>query len=83
LQPEETLTVNLPNFTNAWQMTYQGFVQRVRISAESLPRISKTIIYTLYGLLALYFADYDITKDDLFTELDETVDYLLGERTSV
>jgi len=83
LQPEETPTVDLPNFTDVWQMTYQGFVQSGRISAEALPRISKIIIYTLHGLLALYFADYGITKDALFTELDETVDYLLGERTSL
>jgi len=83
LHPKETLTVNLPSFTDVWQKSYQGFVQSGRISAEMLPRISKIIIYTLHGLLALYFADYGITKDTLFIELDETADYLLKERNSL
>ncbi len=83
LHPTTASAVDLPDFSAVWQTTFQGFVRSGTIRAEDIPLISKTIIYTLQGLLALYFAGYGMTAETLFIELDQITDYLLGERTFI
>ncbi len=63
--------------------TYRGFVMRGVIKEAEVPIIAKTIIYTLHGLLALYFSDNGMTKDILYDELDKVTGYLLEGRNSI
>ena len=76
--PEETHTVALPDFALDWQETFRAFVENGALRPEDVPRLSKTLIYALQGLLSLYFAGYGLAAEALFSELDQTVDFLLG-----
>jgi AcrR family transcriptional regulator len=78
--PEEAQPVDLPDFGQSFYKTYAPFVQNGTLREADVPIIAKTLIYSLHGLIALYFAGYGMTKETLFTDLDQITDYLLGER---
>ena len=78
LTPVTTAPAELPDFEKLWQETYRGFVQSGVIRQADVPIVSKTIIYALHGLLALYFSDNGMTKETFFADLDAVTDYLLG-----
>lgn len=78
LNPISTSPVELPDFEKLWQETYRGFVLSGAIKEADVQVISKTIIYTLHGLLALYFSDNGLTKEVFFKDLDKITDHLLG-----
>jgi AcrR family transcriptional regulator len=80
LDPESAPPVELPDFASLWHMTYDTFVLNGTIKEADIPLIAKTIIYSLHGLIALYFAGYGMTDTALYAELDQMTDYLLGER---
>lgn len=69
------------DFSDRYLDTYQGFVTRGVIKDKDVAIVAKTIIYTLHGLLALYFSDNGMTKSILYDELDKITGYLLGERS--
>lgn len=69
------------DFSGHYLDTYRGFVMRGAIKEEEVPVIAKILIYTLHGLLALYFSDNGMTMDILYAELDKTIEYLLKERS--
>jgi AcrR family transcriptional regulator len=75
--------VALPDFSRYWEMTYRSFVETGALRPEELPLLVKTTIYSLQGLLALYFSGYGMTAELLFAELDQVADYLLGGKLSV
>jgi hypothetical protein len=56
-------------------------VKRGIVKENEVPVIAKTLIYTLHGLLALYFSDNGMTVDYLYAELDKTIEYLLKGRS--
>jgi len=51
-----------------------------RIKEEEVFVIAKTIIYTIHGLLALYFSDNGMTIEVLYNEIDKSTEYLLKGR---
>lgn len=50
------------------------------IKESDIPLIAKTIIYTIHGLLSLYFSDNGMTVKILYEDIDNITDYLLGNR---
>lgn len=68
------------DFSQQYQETYKGFVQNGIIKESDVPLISKTIIYTIHGLLSLYFSDNGMTVKILYEDIDNITDYLLGNR---
>ena len=78
LNPILKAPAELPDFEKLWQETYRGFVLSGAIKETNVPVIAKTIIYTIHGLLALYFSDNGMTKEIFFSDLDKTTDLLLG-----
>ena len=79
---EETQPIAL-DFGDLYFQTYQSFVAKGVIKEAEVPIIAKTIIYTLHGLLALYFSDNGMTQQMLYDELDNITGYLLGGRDSL
>lgn len=80
LNPTSTAPAESPDFEKLWQETYRGFVLSGAIKETDVEVISKTIIYALHGLLALYFSDNGMTKEIFFKDLDKMIDHLLGGR---
>lgn len=70
--PKEAL-----DYGSLYHDTYRGFVKRGLLTDEEVPLVAKTIIYTIHGLLALYFSDNGLTIDRFFEELDKITEYLL------
>jgi AcrR family transcriptional regulator len=68
----------LPDFEKHWEMTYGSFVEKGVIRKEDIHVIAKTIVYSIHGLLALYFSDNGMKEVNLFEDLDSIINHLLG-----
>ena len=77
LNPTSTQPV-LPDFEKHWEITYGSFVEKGVIRKEDIHVIAKTMIYSIHGLLALYFSDNGMKKVDLFEDLNTITNHLLG-----
>jgi len=78
MHPIKERPIDLPDFNTLYMDTYKGFVISGTIKESDIPIIAKTIIYTIHGLLALYYSDNGMTTKILYEELDKIIDYLLG-----
>jgi AcrR family transcriptional regulator len=76
IRPADETTVAL-DFSGQYQETYKGFVASGSIREEDVNVIAKTIIYTIHGLLALYFSDNGMTADSVYEEMNSITGYLL------
>ncbi len=56
---------------------YQSFVARGLIKKEDVSVIAKTIIYSVYGTLALYFSNNGLTKNKLYEDIDQIIEFLI------
>ena len=81
LQSSTLTSDETPDFSEHYLDTYKEFVNRGIVKEDEVPVIAKTLIYTLHGLLALYFSDNGMTSDHLYAELDKTIEYLLKGRS--
>lgn len=81
MQPITDTIKDIPDFSQHYLDTYRDFVTKGIIKEEDVPVIAKTMIYALHGLLALYFSDNGMTKEYLFAELDQTIEFLLKGRS--
>jgi AcrR family transcriptional regulator len=68
----------LPDFDKHWEMTYRSFVESGTIRKKDVPVIAKTMIYSIQGLLALYFSDNGMTEENVYRDLDSIINHLLG-----
>jgi len=55
---------------------YQSFVTKGIIKQEDISVIVKTIIYSVYGTLALYFSNNGLTKNKLYEDVDQIIELL-------
>jgi len=81
LNPSAHIDNESLDFSEHYLDTYKEFVKRGIVKENEVPVIAKTLIYTLHGLLALYFSDNGMTADNLYAELDKTIEYLLKGRS--
>jgi len=70
----------LPDFEKHWEMTYGSFVEKGVIRKEDIHVIAKTMIYSIHGLLALYFSDNGMEEVNLFEDLDSIISHLLERK---
>ena len=70
------------DYEASWRSTYQCFVTDGTIREEDISIVGKTVIYVLHGLLALFFSDNGLTQEALFSEMDQSTEYLLKRRNS-
>jgi len=67
-------------FQDGWALAYESFVKKGVLRKEDVATIAKTIIYTIHGLLALYFSSNGLTKEALFQDMDDIVEVLFQRR---
>ncbi len=83
LHPVQKEPAEVPDFSSQYLETYRGFAERGIIRESEIPVLAKTFIYSLHGLLALYFSDNGLTVQMLYEELDRVADFLLRERKTL
>lgn len=81
LDSEKAKPYDMPNFENDWRTFYYGLVLNGTIKENDVPIVAKTIIYSMHGILALYFSDNGLATEDIYMEVDQIIDYLLKENT--
>ena len=77
LHPLSEPTTEAPDFNSQYMETYRGFVECGRIKESDVLILAKTIIYSLHGLLALYFSDNGLSTQMLYEESDRVAEFLL------
>ena len=82
LHPVQKDPAEIPDFSMQYMETYRGFVERGIIKESEVAVLAKTLIYSIQGLLALYFSDNGMTIEMLKEELDQVADFLLKERSA-
>jgi len=80
LHPVPKDPAEIPDFSKQYLETYRGFVERGMIKESEVSALAKIIIYSIQGLLALYFSDNGMTLEILKEELDQVAVFLLKER---
>jgi AcrR family transcriptional regulator len=67
-------------FQDGWALAYETFVKNGVLRKEDVATVAKTVIYTIHGLLALYFSSNGLTKEALFQDMDDIVEVLFQRR---
>ncbi len=82
LHPVQKDPAEIPDFSVQYMETYHGFVERGLIKESEVMILAKTFIYSLQGMLALYFSDNGMSIEMLVEELDQVADFLLRDRSA-
>ncbi len=83
LHPIEKDRAEVLDFSMQYLETYRGFVESGVITESEVAALAKTFIYSLQGLLALYFSDNGMSIEMLYEELDQVADFLLRNRAAL
>ena len=68
------------NLSERNKQNYMGFVENGTILESDLDAVFKAILYSLYGILTLYFSSYTMTKAQAYADLDKIIEYILRKR---
>ena len=68
------------DFSSQYIETYRVFAENRIIQESEIADLAKTFVYSLHGLLALYFSDNGMSAEILYEEIDRVADFLLRER---
>ncbi len=60
-----------------WKNNFKQLAKENIIDETDVIFISKTIIYTLHGILTLYFSNNKLSSEQLYADLDHITDKLL------
>ncbi len=80
LQKTGTTPMDEMGFNESRLLPYEAFVEKGIIKKEDLPTVFNTILYSLFGLLNLYFSSNGMTKQKLHEDLSDIIDYILKAR---
>lgn len=69
------------NLAERNKLNYMPFVENGTIKESELEAVFKSILYSLYGLLTLYFSSYALTKQQVHDDLDQIIEYILEKRS--
>ncbi|MDP3448868.1 MAG: TetR/AcrR family transcriptional regulator [Eubacteriales bacterium] len=67
-------------FQDGWHFAYSTFVEDGLLRREDVVTAAKTIIYTMHGLLALYFSSNGLSTESFYQDLDTATDFIIGNR---
>ncbi len=68
------------DFSALWNETLRFLVKSGHIKEDEVEICAKTLIYSIHGLLALALSGNGLTEDTLFADLNQMIDFVLGER---
>lgn len=63
----------------AYYRDFAPFVESGRIKETNIPALSRTMLYSVFGIITLYLSNNGLTKDDIYRDVDRIIDLLLGE----
>ncbi|MDF2840665.1 MAG: uncharacterized protein K0Q99_1437 [Clostridia bacterium] len=67
-----------PNFEEIWKATFKGFVLDGTIAEQDIEVLSKILIYSMHGMIAICFSyDGSLTEEKVYKDLEQIIDYLL------
>lgn len=67
-----------PDFDSMWEETFKEFVLSGKMRAKDIEVLAKTLIYSIHGLITLYFSeDVDFKGENVYSELDNVIEYIL------
>jgi len=64
----------------AYYQDFAPFVESGRIKEADIPALSRTILYSVFGIITLYLSNNGLTKDDIYRDVDRIIELLLGEK---
>ena len=65
------------DFNAAWASSFRFLIKEGRINESNVEDCAKSILYSVHGLLALYFSGNGLTKESLFADLEKIVSFIL------
>ena len=66
----------------AYYDDFAPFVEDGLIRKADIPAISRAITYTVFGSITIYLSNNGLTKEEVFKDIDNTIDLLLTGRGS-
>lgn len=67
-----------PDYSEMWAKTFSGFVHSGKLQEKDIEVAAKIFIYSMHGMLTLSFSSNgDLTKNNVYRDLEKIVDYLL------
>ncbi len=67
-------------FSEDYFKIYEAFSEQGIINKEDIPNIAKIIVYSMNGILRIYFSNHGLTKEEVFEDLDNIIDFLLKKK---
>lgn len=64
----------------AYYQDFAPFVESGRIKEADIPALSRTMLYSVFGIITLYLSNNGLTKDDIYRDVDRIIELLLGEK---
>ena len=64
----------------AYYDDFMPFVECGAIREADIPAISRAITYTVFGSITIYLSNNGLTKEEVFKDIDNTIDLLLKGR---
>jgi len=61
----------------AYYDDFMPFVESGRIREADIPTLSRTILYSVFGIITLYLSNNGLTKEDIYRDMDQMIDILL------
>ena len=65
------------DFSDSWTWTFRFLVEEGRMKETEVENCAKSLIYSIHGLLTLFFSGNGITEEMMFADMDKIIDYIL------
>lgn len=67
-------------FSKDYFKIYEAFSEQGIINKKDIPNIAKIIVYSMNGMMRIYFSNHGLTKEEIFEDLDNIIDFLLKKK---
>ena len=61
----------------AYYDDFLPFAEKGIIKNTDIPALSRTLLYSVFGMITLYLSNNGLTRDDIYTDMDNMIDLLL------
>lgn len=77
IKPQKIELPTLPEISNTWREIFVRLAEKQIIPENKVDLISKTLIYSIHGILTLGFSNNKLSFDELYLDLDNITEMLL------
>ena len=83
MDESNTMAMRSLELEKAYYNDFMPFVECGAIREADIPAISRAITYTVFGSITIYLSNNGLTKDEVFKDIDNTIDLLLKGRGGI